>query len=85
MTMREYHILTEAYKLRQVDRNLELNQLAYLNFRATATKKNGKPVYKNFKEFFDYDKELEKVKSSKEKKLKKARIEAVGNILYNRG
>lgn len=83
--MREYHILTEAYKLRQVDRNLELNQLAYLTFRATATKKNGKPVYKTFKEFFDYDKELEKVKSSQEKKLKKARIEAVGNILYNRG
>lgn len=82
MTMREYHILNEAFKLRQVDRNLELNQLAYLTFRATATKKNGKPVYKTFKDFFDYEKELDKVRTTEEKKAKQARIEAVGNILY---
>lgn len=82
--MREYNILSEAYALKYVDRERDLHELAYLTFSATATKKSGKPVYKTFKKFFDYDKELEKVKRHglEETKRTKNRIETIGNILY---
>lgn len=84
MTMREYNILSEAYALKYVDKERDLHELAYLTFSATATKKSGKPVYKTFKKFFDYDKELEKVKRHglEETKRTKNRIETIGNILY---
>ncbi len=84
MTMREYNILSEAYALKYVDRERDLHELAYLTFSATATKKSGKPVYKTFKKFFDYEKELDRVKrkgfdaSQKEKN----RISTIGNLLY---
>lgn len=82
--MREYNILSEAYALKYVDKERDLHELAYLTFSATATKKSGKPVYKTFKKFFDYDKELEKVKRHglEETKRTKNRIETIGNILY---
>ena len=84
MTMREYNILTEAYALKYVDKERDLHELAYLTFAATATKKSGKPVYKTFKKFFYYEKELDRVKrkgfdaSQKEKN----RISTIGNLLY---
>ena len=84
MTMREYNILAEAYALKFVDRERDMHELAYLTFAATATKKSGKPVYKTFKKFYDYEKELERVKNKghdatqKEKK----RITDIGNLLY---
>lgn len=82
--MREYNILSEAYALKYVDRERDLHELAYLTFSVTATKKSGKPVYKTFKKFFDYDKELEKVKRHglEETKRTKNRIETIGNLLY---
>ena len=84
MTMREYNILTEAYALKYVDKERDLHELAYLTFAATATKKSGKPVYKTFKKFFDYDKELERVKRKglDATKQEKNRISAIGNLLY---
>ena len=84
MTMREYNILTEAYALKYVDKERDLHELAYLTFAATATKKSGKPVYKTFKKFFDYDKELERVKRKglDATKQEKNRISTIGNLLY---
>lgn len=82
--MREYNILTEAYALKYVDKERDLHELAYLTFAATATKKSGKPVYKTFKKFFDYDKELERVKRKglDAAKQEKTRISTIGNLLY---
>ena len=84
MTMREYNILTEAYALKYVDKERDLHELAYLTFAATATKKSGKPVYKTFKKFFDYDKELERVKRKglDATQKEKTRISTIGNLLY---
>lgn len=82
--MREYNILTEAYALKYVDKERDLHELAYLTFAATATKKSGKPVYKTFKKFFDYDKELERVKRKglDATQKEKTRISTIGNLLY---
>ena len=84
MTMREYNILSEAYALKYVDKERDLHELAYLTFAATATKKSGKPVYKTFKKFFDYDKELERVKRKglDATKQENTRISTIGNLLY---
>ena len=84
MTMREYNILSEAYALKYVDKERDLHELAFLTFAATATKKSGKPVYKTFKKFFDYEKELERVKKKglEETKKEKSRIATIGNLLY---
>lgn len=82
--MREYNILSEAYALKYVDKERDLHELAFLNFAATATKKSGKPVYKTFKKFFDYEKELERVKRKglDESIKEKNRISTIGNLLY---
>lgn len=80
--------MREAFQYRQVDRQHELHELAYLNFAATATKKKGKPVYKNFKKFYDYKKELEKVKREQggiEIDRHNQRIADIGKILYSGG
>lgn len=84
MTMREYNILSEAYALKFVDRERDLHELAYLTFAATATKKSGKPVYKTFKKFYDYEKELERVKRKglDATEQEKTRISTIGNLLY---
>lgn len=84
MTMREYNILSEAYALKYVDKERDLHELAYLTFSATATKKSGRPVYKTFKKFFDYEKEIDRVKRKGfDATLKeKNRISTIGNLLY---
>lgn len=63
LTPHQYRILTKALRLRQVDDDYNVHWIAYNTFRAQATKKQGKkdvPVYKTFKAFFDYEKELKK-------------------------
>ena len=60
LTPKEYMMLCEAEKLKQLDRKAELSLNAWLSFVATATKKVGKsfkPVYPTFDSFFDYAKE----------------------------
>lgn len=80
--------MREAFDLAQVDKQRDLHELAYLSFQATATKKKGKPVYKNFKKFFDYEKEIEKVKRQHggiEIDRHNQRITDIGKILYTGG
>lgn len=64
LTLYEYQMRMKAYRLAQVDREYEMHLQAWLNHAVTATKEQGKkqvPVYKNFKEFFDYEKRLKEV------------------------
>lgn len=63
MTLDEYNLLIKAEKLRQVDIDYRIHQLAYVTFVAKAKKKRGKkevPVFDNFKKFYDYEKEVKK-------------------------
>lgn len=63
----------EAKKLREVDDDLKAHRQAFLNFQVQATDKKGRPIYKRFDKFFDYDKAL----SSIEKKPRADRFAAL--------
>lgn len=66
-TLAEYEIMMEALELRMLDESLHEHRQAFLNFAVKAEKKAGKgktkPVYKRFRQFFDLDKELRKIKN----------------------
>ena len=65
LTIAQYEIMMEALRYRIVDDEY------FLNVAAQAQKKSGKktvPVYKRFRNFFDYEKELKNVKEKKHKK-----------------
>lgn len=59
----EYELLMKARSLRQVDEEYRTHEQAFLTVSARATKgKKGTPVYKRFKDFFDYEEAIRKVK-----------------------
>lgn len=63
MDIPEYELLMQAMELRQVDEEYRTHEQAFLTVAARATKgKKGTPVYKRFKDFFDYDGAIRKVK-----------------------
>lgn len=65
MTLYEYDMRMTAYQLKRVDREYELHLQAWLNWNVQATKKKGKhkraPVFKSFRQFFDYRKRIRDV------------------------
>ena len=69
MTFKEYRLLSEAFKLKNVDTEYQIHKQAWLNFSASATDKKGKPRYKKFEKFFDYEKELQKAKGETDDKF----------------
>ncbi len=80
--MREYSLLMEAVKLKEVDRDYRNHLQAFLNFAVKAEKKTGKnksaPVYKKFKQFFNYEAEIKKVGK---KDNEKSRFSGVSKFL----
>lgn len=65
LTIPEYELMIKAYELKEIDKANERHQLAWLTVSAGATKKDGKPVYKKFKDFFNYDAELKRLERPK--------------------
>ena len=69
LTIPEYKLLMEGVRLKQVDMDYRCHLQAFLNFAVKAEKKTGKgksrPVYSNFKKFYNYEKELEKVQKKR--------------------
>lgn len=59
--MREYSWLLEARKLKLVDEEFNAHRQAFLNVSAQATDKKGKPVYRSFDKFYDYNKAVKRV------------------------
>ena len=82
LTIPEYHLLMEAVKLKQVDKDYRNHLQAFLNFAVKAEKKTGKnkssPVYTKFKKFFDYEKEVGNVGK---KTAKNSRLSDIGKLL----
>jgi hypothetical protein len=72
----------EAAQLRAVDKDYRNHLQAFLNFAVQAEKKAGKgktkPVYKRFKQFYDYEKEVQKI-TKKEKGA--SRFPGIGKFL----
>ncbi len=81
MTIPEYELLMEAAQLKEVDNDYRNHLQAFLNFAVKAEKKTGKnkskPVYRKFKQFYNYEAELRKVT----KKEKKSRFSGIGKLL----
>ena len=69
LTMPEYEMLIKAYRLAEIDKECDRHQRAWLNVVAGATKKDGRPVYKNFRDFYDYEAELKKVDKKPDNKF----------------
>lgn len=67
MTFPEYKLLMKAVRLKQIDTEYKLHLQAFLNFAVKAEKKAGKgkskPVYREFKRFYDYEKRLAEVEN----------------------
>lgn len=88
MTIAEYKIMMEAYKLKAVDDSMKMHMQAYLNYSVQAEKQVGKnktkPVYDRFEKFFDYEKELAKVQK-KPKKHRAGRFDGIGGLLKKGG
>ena len=65
LTIPQINMMQEAVQLKSVDRSNDIHMIAFLTHVAGATKKQGDsyiPVYKKYEQFYDYEKELEKVK-----------------------
>ncbi|RFA36231.1 hypothetical protein CAI16_05435 [Virgibacillus dokdonensis] len=76
----------KAYRLKRIDKEHDMHLQAWLNHQVTSTKEQGKkqvPVFRSFKDFFNYDKRIEEETNPKlnmsQKAMKMARIAAVAN------
>ena len=82
LTFPEYELLMEAVRLKQIDLDYRCHLIAWLTFKAKAMKKAGKnkskPVFAKFRRFYDYEKELERVKDHGGEK---SRFSGVGKFL----
>lgn len=80
LTIAEYKLLMEGVRLKEIDKDYRNHLQAFLNFSVRSERKAGKgkskPVYTKFRQFYDYEKELEKVN-----KKKKSRFEGIGKLL----
>lgn len=68
-----------------VDEAYRDHRLAYLNYAVQAEKQVGKksrPVYRHFEDFFNYDDEIERVKTGRKKK---SRFAGIGKLLRREG
>lgn len=73
LTIREYQMLCEAEQYKQLDKKQDIALGAWLTFMASAKKQVGKrlkPVYPTFESFFDYAKELKRMKGETVNDLK---------------
>lgn len=74
----------EAYQLKLIDEDQKIHWQAFLNFAVKATKKSGKnvkPVYSNFKKFYEATKGFEKTV----KKKRGERFSGIGKLLRKEG
>lgn len=83
LTIPEYELMMEACQLKMVDDDYHIHWQAFLNFAVQAKKKTGKrgerPVYSRFEKFFDYRKEVKKIKDKKAEK--KEQFSGIGKLL----
>ena len=69
-TLFEYQMKMKAYNLKRVDIERDMHLQAWLNHQVTATKEVAKkhvPVYKNFTDFFDYEKRIKEIENPTKK------------------
>lgn len=83
LRLSEYYLLMKAYALKRLDEEHAIHRQAWINQQAKATKSQGQrtvPYFKNFKQFFDYDK-LEKDILRTDKKEKAGKENRLADLL----
>ena len=55
MTILEFELRMRAYQLKQLDKERDMYAQAWIHRQSKATKKSGKPFYKNFRQFFNIE------------------------------
>ncbi len=77
-SIRDYSIRMHAYNLALVDENNRIHWQAFLNTLARSTKEVGKkivPVYQTYKDFYDYEKEIERIEyRESEEEIRKKKV-----------
>lgn len=57
MRVSEYAFKMQVFNLKRIDKEYDMHLQAWINARVKDTDKQGKkPIYKKFKDFFDYEK-----------------------------
>lgn len=70
MTISEHILRLKAYQLKEVDSLKRIHQQAWANNVVKSTTKAGKPRYKRFGKFFDYEKAIAKILKKRNDKEK---------------
>ena len=68
----------KSYSLQRVDKEYDYHLQAWLSQQVQATEQRGKksvPVYKNFKDFFDYEERINEILKPVPKETKRTNIE----------
>src|SRR5699024_530816 len=71
MSFFEYEARMYAYRLSEVDKMNDMHLQAWVHQKAKAKNDKGKSVYKTYKDFFDYEKEVKKIEHKQLDKRKK--------------
>lgn len=82
ITPAQYKIMLDALALRMVDESMQAHRIAFLTFVAQGKKRSGKnkqkPVYRKFEQFFNYDREIDRVKNRKDRQ---SRLEDIAKLI----
>ena len=89
MTFCEYKLRMKAYDLKMADEEYRMHKKAWLNREVKAEKRTGKgksePVYKKFKDFFDYEDLIKKIQGER-RDVKEEPSGVAGRVIkYMRG
>lgn len=82
MTIPEYELRIKAHQLKRLDRHYDIHLQAWATVMAGQTKK-GKPVYRTFEKFFNYQKAEEKILGKQYGSVKKIEKEQLQNWIAN--
>lgn len=72
-TLADFEVMAKAHQKREFENLFNLHLSAWLHNQVKATDERGKPYYKEFQEFFDYEERLamvdDRVKKQKENEI----------------
>ena len=71
LDMKEYRLLCEAERLKNIDREYWIHAQAFANNKATLRDRKGWLIYHRMNDLFDYEKELKRETSKTRKTRKK--------------
>lgn len=61
LTIPEWKLLRKAIELKEEEKDYRNHLQAFLNFKARARKKSGRPVFSAFKKFYNREQRLKKI------------------------